>query len=413
MLEYWKRAQATQAMKWGMLDFESVEPVRPEFDGQLIKSFVDGSDLLYFPEKKRARLIAISQSIICTFICSVIGVVAGIYYMRYVLQKQSLGPYASAVASAVNTVQITVFNYIYQRIAIKLTSAENHRTDTEFQDSLIVKIFLFQFVNSYASFFFIAFIAGNLDPIEGQDPRFLGQCGWTNCMQPLSVNLAIIFGSRLTVTNAIDISVPIYNFYAKQKKETEGKDVAMLTPPEKDYILMEPNILLDSIEQFADTAVQYGFTVLFITALPIATFFSLVSNYIKVKLQSWKLVTLFQRPVPQGAQDIGTWQDIFNIISLASVVTNAALICFTMDVLYKDTQADSSKIYQIGGITARANFTLVGRLWIFFGIVATVIAVQFVSAVLIPDVPLEVNIQSERQAFITSKIIDRVEDEGQ
>lgn len=412
MLEYWKRTQSYTAMKWGMLDFEKEEPIRAEFKGSMIKSFIDGKDVLYFPDKKKGQLEALSQTVITTFIFIVIGVVAGIYVMRYVLAQSQSGPISSAAASAVNTVQIVIFNFLYEIVARKLTDAENHKTDTMYQDSLILKIFLFQFVNSYSSFFFIAFIAGNLDPVPNQDPRFLGQCGWTNCMQPLSVNLAIIFGSRLSVTNLLDILLPIYSYYEKKKKETAGKNVDLLTPPEKDYILQEANILLDSIQSFADTAIQYGFTVLFITALPIATFFSLLSNYIKVKLQLWKLVSLYQRPVPQGAQDIGTWQDIFNFISFAAVLTNGAIICFTMDVLFKDSQADSSKIFQIGGVSKRGNFTLVGRLWCFFGFVATLVFVQFVCTWLIPDVPAEVEIQHQRQEFITSKLVSLQPDEG-
>jgi hypothetical protein len=243
MLEFWKRSQRMQAMKWGMLDFEDEEPDRPEFKGDRIKSFVDGRDMTYFPPKQHGRLVAASQSVIVTFIFIVIGVVAGIYYMRYVLQKQSLGPYASTIASVVNTIQITIFNVIYQIVAVKLTNAENHRTDTNYQDSLIVKMFVFQFVNSYASFFYIAFIAANLDPVPGQPEGFMGQCGYYNCMQPLSVNLAIIFGSRLTVTNLIEVLMPIYSCWQKRKTETAGKDVALLTPPELDFILMEVRAL--------------------------------------------------------------------------------------------------------------------------------------------------------------------------
>ena len=157
---------------------------------------------------------------------------------------------------------------------------------------------------------------------------------------------------------------------------------------------------------------QYGFTVLFITALPIATFFSLVSNYVKLKVQTWKLITFYQRPVPHGAQDIGTWQDIFNIISVVAVVTNAAIICFTMDVLYKDTQVSNARLVQIGGITVRANFTLVGRLWIFFGFIATLVAVQFVISLLIPDEPIEVTTQHDRQKFIVKKLVEKQPDEG-
>jgi hypothetical protein len=69
-----------------------------------------------------------------------------------------------------------------------------------------------------------------------------------------------------------------------------GIDVEKITPAERDYFLMEYDSKIESITNYADTAIQYGFTVLFITALPIATFFSLVSNYLKVKLNAWKLI---------------------------------------------------------------------------------------------------------------------------
>ncbi|RYH14491.1 hypothetical protein EON65_33545, partial [archaeon] len=44
-------------------------------------------------------------------------------------------------------------------VANALSERENHRTDTQYEDSMIAKIFIFQFVNSYASFFYLAFIA--------------------------------------------------------------------------------------------------------------------------------------------------------------------------------------------------------------------------------------------------------------
>jgi anoctamin-10/anoctamin-7 len=221
--------------------------------------------------------------------------VAAIYVFRFYLQsKNSTLPYSSLIASVLNTVQITIFNMIYQWVAVKLTNWENHRTDTLYEDSLIVKTFVFQFVNSYASFFFISFIAGNLDPpnddASGDDN--LGQCGYSDCMEPLSINLAIIFGSRLTISNFMDIFIPYYNWKSKFKKETEGVDPDKLTPAEKDYILLNYDPMIESIKNYADTAVQYGFTLLFITALPCASFFSLVNNYVKTKFNMWKLITV-------------------------------------------------------------------------------------------------------------------------
>jgi hypothetical protein len=88
-----------------------------------------------------------------------VSVVGSIYYMRFSLEPSIGGTQASTLASVLNTTQIIIFNLIYQAIATKLTDAENHRTDTLYEDSLIVKLFVFQFINSYSSFAYLAFIA--------------------------------------------------------------------------------------------------------------------------------------------------------------------------------------------------------------------------------------------------------------
>jgi len=155
--------------------------------------------------------------------------------------------------------------------------------------------------------------------------------------------------------------------------------------------LMEYDNMIDSITNYADTAIQYGFTVLFVTALPIAAFLSLFNNYVKVKFRAWKLFSFYQRPIPNGAQDIGTWQAIFAIISVAAVVTNGALVCFTM--------------------TAIQGFTYYAKLWVFIGFQWTLIAIQFIAKFIIDDEPMDVVIQKQRMEFIRRKIIEKVEDE--
>jgi len=49
---------------------------------------------------------------------------------------------------------------VYDWLAVKLTEMELLRTQTEFDDSLTLKIYLFQFVNYYTSIFYIAFLKG-------------------------------------------------------------------------------------------------------------------------------------------------------------------------------------------------------------------------------------------------------------
>ena len=52
------------------------------------------------------------------------------------------------------------FSYIYQTLATKLTDIECPRTETEYEDSYTVKMFVFQFVNFYSSIVYIAFFKG-------------------------------------------------------------------------------------------------------------------------------------------------------------------------------------------------------------------------------------------------------------
>jgi len=104
---------------------------------------------------------------------------------------------ASYVASAMTTALILIMNTIYQTVAKKLTDHENHRTDKQYEDALSAKIFVFQFLNSYASFFFIAFVAPFISPSPNNLKNFPGQYGAETCMQPLAINLGIIFGMRL------------------------------------------------------------------------------------------------------------------------------------------------------------------------------------------------------------------------
>lgn len=61
---------------------------------------------------------------------------------------------------------------MYTLLAEYLTEFEILRTQTEFDDSLTLKIYLLQFVNYYASIFYIAFFKGKFIGYPGQYNRF-------------------------------------------------------------------------------------------------------------------------------------------------------------------------------------------------------------------------------------------------
>lgn len=72
---------------------------------------------------------------------------------------------------------------------------------------MIVKIFVFLFINSYASFYYLAFLAENL-----------GDCPAQGCMYALAINLAVVFGSSLASSACLQLILPYlqyqYSYYA-------------------------------------------------------------------------------------------------------------------------------------------------------------------------------------------------------
>lgn len=63
---------------------------------------------------------------------------------------------------------------IYARVAERLTELELQRTQTEFDDSLTLKIYMLQFINYYSSIFYIAFFKGKMVGYPGKYNRVFG-----------------------------------------------------------------------------------------------------------------------------------------------------------------------------------------------------------------------------------------------
>ena len=97
---------------------------------------------------------------------------------------------------------------------------------------MIMKIFVFQFVNSYASFFYLAFIA-----------EWRGECPESGCMSTLAINLAIIFGSRLVSGNIFELLIPYLSYQYKYKAEM-AKSEGKISRPEREFLLDPVSIVV-------------------------------------------------------------------------------------------------------------------------------------------------------------------------
>jgi hypothetical protein len=77
----------------------------------------------------------------------------------------------------------------YRIVAVALNELENHRTDTQYEDSLITKIFVFNMVNSFAGLTYLSFIKFFLNLT----------CSSTTCTGDVSAALSTIFITALVM----------------------------------------------------------------------------------------------------------------------------------------------------------------------------------------------------------------------
>jgi hypothetical protein len=182
-----------------------------------------------------------------------------------------------------------------------------------------------------------------------------------------------------------------------QKSRRSEEELKIISGPEFEYEMLPYDTIDQSIKDYSAMALHFGYIALFISALPIAGFLGFISAVIEVKNSAWKLLSVYRRPIPISAEDIGAWQSIFLIIAMAAVATNAGITCFTMTVLDKDTWSKT--------------IVLKVKLWTFIIFQWVCYITQAFIMELIPDIPEAAIYHLQRNEFLVSKVIDQVKDD--
>jgi hypothetical protein len=122
--------------------------------------------------------------------------------------------YASA---ALNTAFIVIFGMLYESIAVTMTEWENHRTQVEYDNQLILKNFGFQFVNNYFVLFYIGYMRQlNTQPLcglIGLDASFcpevaVTECKNGTCLGQVQTNVIAVFTVKTVISQLREMLLP-------------------------------------------------------------------------------------------------------------------------------------------------------------------------------------------------------------
>lgn len=353
-IEMWKRRTAEIEYDWDVADFEEEETVRPEFEASVKKRRTNPINMTeepYLGLASRVMRYLSSLAVVVFMLCIVLAAVFGVIVYRmtvsallFAVNQTQISQWSSTItsitAACINLVCIIILGRVYLVFARVLTDFETHRTQTEWEDSFTLKMFLFQFVNHYSSLFYIAFFKGKFTGRPGNYNRDINaarqeECDPSGCLIELLIQLMIIMVGKQTFNNSKELFIPkLMNWFKSRRVKEEEQEHKKVAAWEKDYNMAAmPDLGL--FDEYLEMVLQYGFVTIFVAAFPLAPLFALINNFIEIRLDAYKFVTQWRRPLAARAQDIGIWFGILRGITTVAVATNAAIIAFTSEFIPK------------------------------------------------------------------------------
>ncbi|VDP85375.1 unnamed protein product [Echinostoma caproni] len=354
----WKRKQVSLAFRWNVYALEPVDqPARPEFLALLLKGYeskvnpVSGNiePLVPFWRKRVPRFIVsyttVLFAVLLTLAC-LVGVILYKLAIKIVLYQQpnlivqsTAGMITTMTGSVINLIFIFIMKMtaclcsldssfslgIYDRMAVKLTDLELHRTQVEYDNSLTLKLYLLQFVNYYSSVFYIAFIQGTTSALPGSDTLIVQStgCDQGDCLFELFLQLTIIMVGKQILNFCQEAFMPVLlrlfnRFMTKRKQKKRAAEVfamegADIRPDQEaskrllacraDFNLLDPGSR-PLFNEYLEMMIQYGFITMFVPAFPLAPFFGLLNNMLEIRGDAKKFVCQYRRPVVDRVKTI-------------------------------------------------------------------------------------------------------------
>ncbi|XP_063053970.1 anoctamin-3 [Engraulis encrasicolus] len=356
-LEFWKRRRAELTYDWDLIDWEEEEEeLRPQFEAKYSRmervNPISGKPEPFQPFTDKLSRLMVSVSGIFFMIALVLTAVFAVVVFRLIAMekfvsfqwefvKKNWQFATSGTGVFINFMIIMSLNVVYEKVAYLLTNLEHPRTESEWENSFALKMFLFQFVNLNSSTFYIAFFLGRFAGRPGKYNKLfnrwrLEECHPSGCLIDLCLQMGVIMVFKQIWNNFMELGYPLlHNWWSRRKMRKRAETVMgkkHLPQWDKDWNL-QPMNAHGLVDEYLEMVLQFGFTTIFVAAFPLAPLLALLNNIIEIRLDAYKFVTQWRRPMPARATDIGIWHGILEGIGVLAVITNAFVIAITSDYI--------------------------------------------------------------------------------
>ncbi|EQC39790.1 hypothetical protein, variant [Saprolegnia diclina VS20] len=327
----WQRKQHLTTVAWGMDGYVEEQQVRPAFYGiSERRNPITNEIERFFPTHLRVQLQAVSLAVIAAVLWAYYLVMVSLYSLQPTFVRVA-GPFYGT--TLVSICQVGVVNLCAKqtsRMAFWLTEKENYMTQSEYEDNVVLKIFLMQGSIYYSALFFTAFLKHHTLGCYDVSRTSFGAPSATNatiygptsnCLPEVENLLLCLFLYRMG-KNALHIALPLLRYLRSLSAKAEDE---VLDEVEAELALSP----LDNMyEDYADIVVQFGLVTLFIFVAPIAPILAFLESAIQLRLDAFHLCCTMRRPLPMEAEDIGTWFTYIMLLSRLCILTNLGFLFF-------------------------------------------------------------------------------------
>lgn len=316
-----------------------MDQLRPAFKGKLRKSPITGEMEFYFPFAEQRALLLASMGItgVCVFLALFVNVLLlnleGIInpdrsphlHFRFIGYLCDPGRIFNPKDGSLNFVPgilhplvVNVLNQVvFRRIAVKLTDTENHKTQTAWEHSLIIKRFLFEAVDAYASPLYLGVILVDWNALHS----FLLTTFATDSIRRLIAECLVPYlSSRIRSHRA-----------ASEKKKSDGLDPLKADiDADKAKAIKEAvfGVEYEPFDDFLEMVLEHGYVVLFAVACPpYLACMAFLCAWVESFFDGFKLLKLFRRPVPQWLhKKQNVWLMMLSVQAWMALFTNLCLL---------------------------------------------------------------------------------------
>jgi len=151
----------------------------------------------------------------------------------------------------------------------------------------------------------------------------------------------------------------------------------------------------DFNDDYGQMMIQYGYITMFASAFPIGPIISFIANILDCRAKIFSFLYVYHRPPIEKAAGIGNWQNVWEIMSVIGLFTNALILFFRAT-----TSFDWFEDVLMDDIPNKTIYRDVRRLWTFLIVVYIILILKLLARYFIHDKPQWVTNEEEKQKNI-------------